>query len=76
MTSDAGARRSVDDRGPDECSKLTAGVAVDGTEAWFGRRSPRDSPAGVTDASLEMRESHSALTCSSGQSVDVRSTVR
>ena len=42
-------------------------VTLDGTAAWFGLRSPQDALAGVTDASREMRESHSALTCSSGK---------
>ena len=43
-----GGRRSVDDRGPAECSGVVVVVALDDTEAGRGRQPPRDVHTGVT----------------------------
>ena len=47
-TGDDGGRRSVDGRGPAECSGVVAVVALDDTGAGRGRLPPRDARTGVT----------------------------
>ena len=60
-------RKSIDDRGPSERSKLMVVVVLDSTAARFGRRSLWDAPSGVTVRLRHVARSLSAMTSSSGK---------